>query len=102
MAKLWSHTLSRRGLHELKSPRSTRTISILIFRLPRTTLSGVTDAFLIAVISIMFSMLAAIFAFVLIERVGRRPQLLIGSYGMPVCLVIMSLLCFLGRGKSLE
>ncbi|KAF2014568.1 maltose permease [Aaosphaeria arxii CBS 175.79] len=63
------------------------------------TLSGVTDAFLITVISITFSMLAAIFAFVLIERVGRRPQLLVGSYGMLVCLLVISLLGFFGRGQ---
>ncbi|KAF6828095.1 sugar transporter [Colletotrichum plurivorum] len=63
------------------------------------TLSGVTDAFLITVISIIFSMFSAIFAFVLIERVGRRPQLLIGLYGMLACLVIISLLGFLGRGE---
>lgn len=63
------------------------------------TLSGVTDAFLITVISIIFSMFAAIFAFLLIERVGRRPQLLIGSCGMLVCLVIISILGFLGRGE---
>lgn len=63
------------------------------------TLSGVDDAFLITVISILFSMLAAILAFVLIERVGRRPQLLIGTYGMLACLLVISLLGFLGRGQ---
>ncbi|KAH7131317.1 maltose permease [Dactylonectria macrodidyma] len=62
------------------------------------TLSGVNDAFLITVISVVCSLLAASFAFFLIERLGRRPQLLGGMYGMLVCLLVVSLLGFFGRG----
>ncbi|GJC90830.1 major facilitator-type transporter ecdC [Colletotrichum liriopes] len=64
------------------------------------TLSGVNDPFLITVISILLSMFAAIFAFFLIERVGRRPQLLFGTYGMLVCLLIISLLGLFGSGEG--
>ncbi|RYP48306.1 hypothetical protein DL768_005791 [Monosporascus sp. mg162] len=62
------------------------------------TLSGVDGAFLVTVISVVCSLVAAGFAFCLIERVGRRPQLLGGMCGMLVCLLIISLLGFLGRG----
>ncbi|KAK7413392.1 hypothetical protein QQX98_007769 [Neonectria punicea] len=62
------------------------------------TLSGVDDAFLITVISVVCSLVAAGIAFFLIERVGRRPQLLGGMYGMLVCLLVVSLLGFFGRG----
>ncbi|KAK7409524.1 hypothetical protein QQX98_008308 [Neonectria punicea] len=63
------------------------------------SLSGVDDAFLITVISVVCAMIAAIFAFFLIERVGRRPQLLAGMYGMLVCLLVVSLLGFFSRGE---
>jgi hypothetical protein len=64
------------------------------------SLSGVQDPFLIQVISILLSMFSASFAFFLIERVGRRPQLLFGTYGMLACLLAISLLGFFGRGDG--
>ncbi|KAF4783358.1 Major facilitator superfamily domain, general substrate transporter [Colletotrichum scovillei] len=64
------------------------------------TLSGVDDAFVITIISVLCSMFAAIFAFFLIGRVGRRPQLMFGTYGMLVCLLVVSLLGFFGRGEN--
>jgi sugar porter (SP) family MFS transporter len=63
------------------------------------SMSGIDDAFLITVISILCSLVSAGIAFVLIERVGRRPQILIGVYGMLVCLLIVGLLGFFGRGE---
>lgn len=64
------------------------------------TLSGMSNAFLITVISVVCSLVAALFAFSLIERVGRRQQLLFGTYGMLVCLLIISLLGFFGVGEK--
>ncbi|KAJ5374228.1 hypothetical protein N7517_006234 [Penicillium concentricum] len=64
------------------------------------TLSGMGNAFLVTVISVVCSLVSAVFAFFVIERVGRRSQLLIGCYGMLVCLLIISLLGFLGFGET--
>lgn len=66
------------------------------------TLSGMSNAFLITVISVVCSLVAALFAFSLIERVGRRNQLLVGTYGMLVCLLIISPLGFFGVGGKLN
>ncbi|KAJ5181841.1 hypothetical protein N7449_011988 [Penicillium cf. viridicatum] len=64
------------------------------------TLSGMRNAFLITVVSVVCSLVAALFAFSLIERVGRRDQLLFGTYAMLVCLLIISLLGFFGVGEK--
>ncbi|RSL59605.1 hypothetical protein CEP51_013891 [Fusarium floridanum] len=61
-------------------------------------LSGVNDAFLITVIAIICSLFACITAFVLIEKVGRRPQMLWGTFGMLICLVAVSILGWVGVG----
>ncbi|PYI03522.1 general substrate transporter [Aspergillus sclerotiicarbonarius CBS 121057] len=63
------------------------------------SLSGVSNSFLITVISVVCSLVAALFAFVLIERVGRRRQMLTGCCGMLVCLLIISILGFEGLGQ---
>jgi hypothetical protein len=63
-------------------------------------LSGASDPFLVTIISTLFAMFAAMSAFFLIERVGRRPQLLFGTYGMLVCPLVISLLGFFGRGEG--
>ncbi len=52
-----------------------------------------SDALLINVISGAVSILAVIVALVLIDRIGRKPLLLVGSAGMAVTLAIM-VLCF--------
>ncbi|KAL1629321.1 hypothetical protein SLS56_005425 [Neofusicoccum ribis] len=62
-------------------------------------LSGIDDAFLITVISVLCSLISSAFAFFLIERIGRRPQLLAGVCGMLVCLLIIGLLGFFGSGE---
>ena len=64
------------------------------------TLSGVSNSFLITVISVICSLIASLCAFGLIERVGRRNQMLAGSFGMLVCLLIISLLGFEGLGQA--
>lgn len=64
------------------------------------TLSGMDNAFLITLISVICSMVAGIVAFGLVERVGRRNQLLVGSCGMLLCLLAISLLGFFGAGKK--
>lgn len=64
------------------------------------TLSGMNNAFLITLISVICSLVAGIIAFGLVERVGRRNQLLVGSCGMLLCLLIISLLGFLGEGEK--
>lgn len=62
------------------------------------TNSGVDDPFVITVISMVCALLSASVAFVLVERVGRRPQLLVGSYGMIACLLVVGILGFFGQG----
>ncbi|KAF4460091.1 Major facilitator superfamily domain general substrate transporter [Fusarium albosuccineum] len=64
------------------------------------SLSGEYDAFLIIVISVLCSLVSGSFAFFLIEKVGRRPQLLAGVYGMLVCLFIVGLLRFFSCGEA--
>ncbi|PYH91642.1 general substrate transporter [Aspergillus ellipticus CBS 707.79] len=61
-------------------------------------LSGLTDSFLITVISLLFSMFAVLLSFLLIEYVGRRPQLLSGLCGMIPCLLGISILGFVNPG----
>lgn len=60
--------------------------------------SGIDNPFLITVISMVCALVSAGVAFFLIERVGRRPQILIGSYGMVACLLVVGILGFFGRG----
>ncbi|PYH87219.1 maltose permease [Aspergillus uvarum CBS 121591] len=64
------------------------------------SLSGFSNAFLITLISVLCSLVAALFAFVLIERVGRRRQMLAGCAGMLVCLLVVSVLGFEGLGQA--
>lgn len=69
-------------------------------------LSGISDAFLITVISLLFSMVAIVCSFLLIEFVGRRPQFLAGLYGMVPCLLGIGILGFvnpssLANGRGL-
>ncbi|KKY14257.1 putative mfs hexose transporter [Diplodia seriata] len=63
------------------------------------TLAGIDDAFLITLISALCSLVSAALAFFLIERVGRRPQLLFGVCGMLGCLLVIGLLGFFGSGE---
>ncbi|PWY78023.1 maltose permease [Aspergillus sclerotioniger CBS 115572] len=63
------------------------------------SLSGFSNSFLITVISVVCSIVASLFAFVLIERVGRRRQMLTGCVGMLVCLLTISILGFEGVGQ---
>ncbi|KAL0253001.1 hypothetical protein SLS55_010672 [Diplodia seriata] len=63
------------------------------------TLAGIDDAFLITLISVLCSLVSAALAFFLIERVGRRPQLLFGVCGMLGCLLVIGLLGFFGSGE---
>jgi sugar porter (SP) family MFS transporter len=58
------------------------------------TLAGLSNAFLITLISTIISLLSALSAFFLIERVGRRPQMLTGCYGIIASLLIISILGF--------
>ncbi|KAK7414421.1 hypothetical protein QQX98_006699 [Neonectria punicea] len=64
------------------------------------SLSGLSDAFLITVISSLLSVFAILVAFTLVEYVGRRPQLLFGMTGMVPCLVAISVLGWVGRGTN--
>lgn len=48
-----------------------------------------SDALLINIISGGVSILACLITLVLIDRVGRKPFLMLGSLGMSVCLIIM-------------
>ncbi|KAJ5748414.1 uncharacterized protein N7511_010110 [Penicillium nucicola] len=63
-------------------------------------LAGVDDAFLVTVISVVCSLVAAFAAFIFIEKVGRRPQLLVGIGGMLPSLLIVGLLGFFGTGEE--
>lgn len=60
--------------------------------------SGFNDAFLITVISTIIAPLSSARAFVLAERIGRRPQILIGVTGIMVCLLVW-ILGFIGHGE---
>ncbi|CRG92313.1 High-affinity glucose transporter HXT2 [Talaromyces islandicus] len=62
------------------------------------TLSGISNSFLITVISILFAVLAVAVAFIMIEKVGRRPQLLFGAFAMLPCLLGISILGFVNLG----
>ncbi|KAK9238592.1 high-affinity glucose transporter HXT2 [Lipomyces kononenkoae] len=62
--------------------------------------SGIANPFVITVISLTLGMLAVIFAFVLVEHVGRRPQLLIGASAMLPCLLGMGILGFVNEGSA--
>ncbi|KAL3468852.1 general substrate transporter [Aspergillus californicus] len=64
------------------------------------SLSGFSNAFLITLISTIIALAAALLAFILIERVGRRPQMLTGCYGILVCLLIISILGFVDVGTN--
>ncbi|CAG9978488.1 unnamed protein product [Clonostachys byssicola] len=59
------------------------------------TRSGVQNSFLITMISLISAMLAIICAFGLIERVGRRPQYLFGTFAVLPCLLCIGILGFL-------
>ncbi|RTE72058.1 hypothetical protein BHE90_013536 [Fusarium euwallaceae] len=58
------------------------------------TMSGMNNGFTITVISMTVSMLAIICAFVLIEKVGRRLQYLVGTFAILPCLLCIGILGF--------
>ncbi|KAF2017007.1 general substrate transporter [Aaosphaeria arxii CBS 175.79] len=62
------------------------------------TLSGLENAFLITVISLLLAILAVAVSFALIEHVGRRKQLLFGVFSMIPCLLAITVLGWVGRG----
>lgn len=61
-------------------------------------LSGVGDPFLITVIAVICSLAASLVAFIFIEKIGRRRQLLAGTFTMLPILLAISLLGWLGTG----
>ncbi|KAI1759237.1 general substrate transporter [Hypoxylon sp. FL1150] len=63
-------------------------------------LAGMTNSFVITVISNLLGIFAILIAFTLIERIGRRPQLLIGSLIMVGCLAGMGILGFVNPGTQ--
>lgn len=63
-------------------------------------LAGLSNSFVITVISSLLGIFAILVAFTLIERVGRRPQLLLGSLGMLGCLLGMGILGFVNKGTT--
>ncbi|KAK2757831.1 sugar transporter [Colletotrichum kahawae] len=62
------------------------------------TLAGLEDAFLITVIANVLSIFAVLLSFSLVEKIGRRPQLLLGLSGMIPCLLAITILGWVGRG----
>jgi hypothetical protein len=62
------------------------------------TLFRLSNSFLIALISNLLSASAVLVSFALIEKVGRRRQLLFGSFGMIPCLLAITILGWVGRG----
>lgn len=64
------------------------------------SLSGFEDSFLIGIISMLIGMIAIIGAFMLIEKTGRRPQLIYGSVGLCLCLLIIGILGFVNPGSK--
>ncbi|KAL4757261.1 general substrate transporter [Aspergillus foveolatus] len=64
------------------------------------TLSGLDNAFLIALISMILSLAAVLLSLSLIEKVGRRPQLLAGTLGMNPCLLAITILGWVARGTT--
>ncbi|KAF5572446.1 major facilitator superfamily domain-containing protein, partial [Fusarium pseudocircinatum] len=62
------------------------------------TLSGLSNAFLITLISNLLSLGAVLVSFALIEHVGRRKQLLAGGFAMIPCLLAITILGWVGRG----
>ncbi|KAF5002330.1 hypothetical protein FDECE_10646 [Fusarium decemcellulare] len=63
-------------------------------------LAGLDDAFLITVIANVLSIVAILVSFSLVEKVGRRPQLLYGFAGMLPCLLAISILGWVGKGTD--
>ncbi|KAJ3962642.1 hypothetical protein N0V92_000627 [Colletotrichum tropicale] len=61
-------------------------------------LAGLEDAFLVTVIANVLSIFAVILSFSLVEKIGRRPQLLLGLSGMIPCLLAITILGWVGRG----
>ncbi|KAJ5578459.1 uncharacterized protein N7459_007423 [Penicillium hispanicum] len=56
------------------------------------TMSGVSDAFVITVISMLCAIFATLLSFILVEKIGRRPQLLTGCAGMLTCLLAIGII----------
>ncbi|OKL63513.1 hypothetical protein UA08_02058 [Talaromyces atroroseus] len=57
-------------------------------------LSGFRNSFLITLISMFIGLFAGAFSFLIIEHVGRRPQLLFGSFVVCLCLLVIGILGF--------
>ncbi|KAH7124327.1 general substrate transporter [Dactylonectria macrodidyma] len=63
-------------------------------------LSGLEDAFLITVIANVLSIFAILVSFTLVEKIGRRPQLLYGFVGMLPCLLAITILGWVSQGTD--
>ncbi|EQB49238.1 hypothetical protein CGLO_11440 [Colletotrichum gloeosporioides Cg-14] len=61
-------------------------------------LAGLEDAFLVTVIANVLSIFAVLLSFSLVEKIGRRPQLLLGLSAMIPCLLAITILGWVGRG----
>ncbi|KAF4492975.1 Major facilitator-type transporter ecdC [Colletotrichum fructicola Nara gc5] len=61
-------------------------------------LAGLEDAFLVTVIANVLSIFAVLLSFSPVEKIGRRPQLLLGLSGMIPCLLAITILGWVGRG----
>ena len=57
------------------------------------------DALTITVVTSVTNVLVTIVAIALVDRIGRKPLLLVGSAGMAVCLAVMAL-CVLARRRN--
>ncbi|KAL1604794.1 hypothetical protein SLS60_004334 [Paraconiothyrium brasiliense] len=64
------------------------------------SLSGFEDSFLIGIVSMLIGMIAIIGAFTMIEKTGRRPQLIYGSIGLCSCLLIIGILDFINPSSK--
>lgn len=63
-------------------------------------LSGLDDAFLITVVANCLSILAVLVSFSLVEKLGRRPQILYFYAVMAPCLLAITILGWVGRGTA--
>lgn len=63
-------------------------------------IAGFSKPFLVTVVTNLLSIFAVLFAFVLIERLGRRQILLGGTAGMVVCLLAVGICGFINYGSK--